>query len=379
VLRYPRFALALLVPLALLAGACDTVEAPPPPFDFERFFAAPTPGEVSAVLMEWEGRAEGGAYDPGPVAVVFEGDLVGDGSRVYVLRHTTGDYSASHYGAVRVPEGAGPFPVLVVNHGGDRGLALAEYLGLVSSPEASPFGAAAARAITVFPTFRSETMRTPEGLPDFTAGGEASPWDRDVDDALALLNATFVRFGDLADPGRVATLGISRGGAVSLLMALRPLPPGTPYRIRGASVYYPPTDLFSPVLQLLAVQLILQEGSPFEGVPGARFLQREVLRPVQRGELSYEAGRREAIRRSAAYFASRLENVQVHHHRRDGVVPFDQFQALAARRAEIGGETEFLEYGTPGPTEVRFHAYGPDVMPQSAERTNHFLSRLLYP
>jgi hypothetical protein len=365
----PHRILWLLLLLPLAAG-CDTADpVPPEGIDFDRLLAEPTPAEVATIVAEWQSRADGGAYTAGAITIEYEGDLLGDGSRVVLIGHTTATSTARHYGAVRVPPGDGPFPILVVHHGGDRGFDLMQYLGVLAAP--SYFGELANATITVLPTYRGEAMTgTPVGT--LTSGGHPSPWDRDVDDALALLDAV-IRSVPEADVSRIGTVGFSRGGGVALQMAARPLPAGYTHGVRAVTSYFGPTDLGSPAFREIAEQLAHFDGTIYELLPGAPFLKNEVLRPLLRGEITYEQARLEFIRRSPAHYAHRLTNVQVHHHHRDAIVPFDQFTALEARRGQIGGATEFYAYGTPGTPGVQFHSIDPAVLPGHVERTTDFL------
>lgn len=366
-----RWAVLLVFSLFFVAAGCDTAEPEPIGLDFDRLFAPATQAEINAARAEWDTRAAGGAYTPGDVRVEYDDDLLNDGGRVVILSHTTGDSPERHYGAVRVPPGAGPFAVLVVNHGGDRGFNLTNDLNFFAHPDASPFGVVGNAVVTVFPTFRSETMRgTPLG--DLTSGGDPSPWDRDVDDAFALLSAVLAP--DVipeADPDRVGTLGFSRGGAVSLLMAQRPLPAGTVYAFDAVAAFFPPTDFLSPSFRQLAETLVGSPGSPAEGLPGALFFRDQLLLPIDRGEITHEEARLAVIGRSPVHFVDRLPATQVHHHRRDAVVPFAQFELLQAEEARFGSEVEFYAYGEAGTVRPEFH--NPAEMPQSIERTTRFL------
>ena len=377
--------LAALVVLVPTFGGCDSDDDPIDEpvltggVDFARLFAAPTAAELQAVRADWAGRTPT-ARD---VNVEFSADLLGDGSTVAVLSHTMTDTDGTdftHYGAVRLPAGDAPdggWPVLVLNHGGDRGLDLAANLSYVASPTESPFGVVGSQSVVVFPTFRSETMFTPDPLPNYVSGGAPSPWDRDVDDAFALLDATLQTYPAAADAERLATLGISRGGNVSLLMAERD------DRIDAVVDYFGPTDFTAASIQGLADTLLtgsdLSQAFVRE-VPGAAYLEATLLDPLAAGTLSYDAGRLEVVKRSSAFFAETLPNTQAHHHQCDIVVPFDQYLALEAREEQIGGATDFNPYDAEcpdGELSSRYHSFAPDVMPGNFEDTNSFLGRYL--
>lgn len=361
------FLLSFILPLA----GCDSSDDPAPSegVDLEALFAPPTRAERDAVRQEWAERTTGGAYTPGALEVAYD-EVQADGSRLVILSHTTGGADFRHYGAVRFPAPEAPeggWPVLVLNHGGDAGLSLEDELGRLPA-----FGRLPEEAVIVAPTFRAETMRdTPLG--NLASEGSPSPWDRDVDDALALLNAVLEAFPDETDEGRLGTLGFSRGAAVSLLMAQRD------ERLAVVSAYFGPTDFFARSIQGLAYLLL--HGTPDEQaavrqLPGARYLEESVLLPLGEGAVTYEQARRELIRRSSAHFADLLPHTQAHHHRCDAVVPFDQFEALHEREGEIWGETDFHAYDAECPSgepKARFHSFDPALMPGNLEATQAFL------
>ena len=54
----------------------------------------------------------------------------------------------------------------------------------------------------------------------YRSDGNASPWDWDVDDALALLDVAISTTPE-ANSDRIGVLGISRGADVAMLMAIR--------------------------------------------------------------------------------------------------------------------------------------------------------------
>lgn len=361
-----------LLAFALLFSACDSGGPDEGQVDFDRLFAAPTDDERAAVRAEWAARTVDGSYDPGAVNVAYDDDLLEDGSRVLIIEHTTGASSNVHHGAVRVPAGAGPFPVIVVHHGGDQGLDLMQHLDIVAGGDDSPMAGLGNAAIVVFPTYRAETMRsTPLG--ELASGGSPSPWDRDVDDSLALLNAVLEVLPDRADASRVGTVGFSRGGGVALLMAARPLPAGAPYTIRAVTEYFGPTDLFSPSFRNLAEAVTYMDNTIYELLPGVLYLKNNVLRPLRFGEITYEEARLAALRRSASYFASDLPHTQAHHHRRDGVVPFEQFESLQERSGAISGTAQFFAYGSAGSPSPQYHSIDESILPGHVERTASFL------
>jgi dipeptidyl aminopeptidase/acylaminoacyl peptidase len=226
-----------------------------------------------------------------------------------------------------VPPGAAGrrLPVLVVGHGGDRG----------TSPRDFEGGAFARDWVQVLPSFRGERLRTGafgRGRA-FRSGGTPSPWDRDVDDAIALLNAVFEVVPE-ADPGRVAALGRSRGAGVVLLMAARDT------RVRGVVSVFGPTDFFLPEVQRLARRALRV---PVR-LPGAGFLADSVLFALRDGRLPLARARLDLLRRSPAHFARRLPPVQLHHGALDTKVPAAHSERLASTLRDAGCAPELYVY-----------------------------------
>ena len=379
----------LLLLLALALPACDSAEPTSPDtvlagVNFTRLFAPATPAETAAVRAEWAARS------PAAAAVTVSGPATTpDGARIFVVSHqmTTGPGAPlTHYGFVRVPAGlADDAPVLVVHHGGDTGVkAESDVIGL-----SQVFPALFARTVQVFPSYRAEPLVTdvlaPVLGPTQTSGGTASPWDYDVDDSMALLSAVLAHptFDPATDDGRVAALGFSRGGNTALLHAARDA------RIDAVTDYFGPSDFFNPSAQQLALALIGGLGPDTATgalrLPGARFLLDRVLDPLRGADDSYNDGanyaaaRLEVVRRSASQFTAGLRNVQMHHHRRDAVVPvaFSVAFDVAAQAARPQGAYQYILYGeaATAPADLNPSFHSPLAMPESLARTQDFLGQ----
>ena len=375
--------LPALLALALVLPACDStdvVEPPPEPVgpvfggvDFGQLFATPTAEEVAAIEADWAARNTTSAG----ARVVAQAEA--GGATLYVVEHETvvaNGPNVTHYGVVRVPDGADDAPVLVVHHGGDDGLSVAATTantGVLNF--AAVFAPIADGTVQVFPVYRSETIST-TALPalggPYTATGDASPWDYDVDDSVALLTAALELFGDETDADRVAAIGFSRGANVAVLQGVRD------DRIDAVVDYYGPTDFYNEGARQLATALLLPASSPQNqqvlGLPGAQFLLDEVLDPLRTDDDTYDPdadygpARLAVARRSPGLFADRLPDLQIHHHYRDFVVPFTFSAAFEERvGGAAGGSLELFPYGTP-PTapltlaDAVFHA--PEVTPE---------------
>jgi acetyl esterase/lipase len=280
-------------------------------------FAAPTAAELAAVRNDWAGRdvsVQGFRQD---TAVGF---LLGASpAQLRVVSHMVG--GVRHYGAIasRAPAPAGSLPVLVYAHGGDSGVNVDELFLLGAG-----LGDAADDFVFVVPSFRSEELRL--GSRRYRSEGSASPWDRDVDDALALLGAALAN-EPAADTARVFVAGFSRGGGVALLMAERDR------RIDAVIEFFGPTDFFDGFAQTVIEEALL--GRPRD-LPGIRYLDSQYLQPLRRGEVTMAVARLELVRRSAVQFASQLPRLQVHHGTADPTVSVSQAQSLDRTLRAIG-------------------------------------------
>jgi dipeptidyl aminopeptidase/acylaminoacyl peptidase len=213
--------------------------------------------------------------------------------------------------------------------------------------------------VTVVPSFRSEALAFQGAT--YRSEGAPSPWDRDVDDALALLNAALASTPE-ADSDRIAVLGLSRGAGVGLLMAVRDP------RIDEVVEFFGPTDFFGPYVQDLVEEAL--RGTPRD-LPGLNDLNAQFIQPLQRGDLTIPEVRAQLIRRSAVYFVDRLPQVQVHHGTADSVVSVSQAERLDEVMREAGR----------GPPGYEFYLYpggghDPFTLPGSVDRAMAFLGRL---
>lgn len=323
--------------------------------DLTEVFAEPTDAEIQSVLLEWSAR--------NPVAnnvTVIQQEAVTLSNNVSAtLSIVSHDVDGTlHYGAVIAPDGlvAGSAPVLVYAHGGDGGVSVdGEALLLLSLfPDLAP------NFVHVVPSFRDEPLRYAGQT--WQSEGPASPWDRDVDDAFALIDvATTV--APAADPSRVAVLGMSRGAGVGMLMAARS------ESVRQVLGFFGPTDFFGPFVQEVTTEIL--EGNPRQ-LPGLDFLSDEFVMPYQDGTVSLETLRNELVRRSPVLFIDRIGKLQIHHGTADTVVPVSQAQRMievmqAAGRTSDTFEAFLYEGGE----------HNPFTLEGSLPRGSAFMSQML--
>lgn len=342
----------VLVLLGALVTACQPLTTEPLAHgvDLDALFRPATAAEIAAVEAEWRIR------DVSARKIVDEGAsalaLAGGPGTVRVFSHEVD--GQRHYGATIVPTGAAPrsLPVVVIAHSGESGVdvnGVAARLALMGEP--------ARNFAYVVPSFRSEPLSANGAI--YRSEGLPSPWDRDVDDALAFLQVALERTPE-ADPARIGALGTSRGATVALLMAVRDP------RIALVSEMAGPTNLFDRWMRELTEEALRGEARTLVGfhVIDERFIQ-----PLARGTVTPARFRLELVRRSPVLWASRLPAVQVHHGTADDVVPVSQAHQFIDALARIDRAFHMDE----------FHLYegtGHDTLRFSHALTAAFLDRL---
>ena len=221
-------------------------------------------------------------------------------------------------GLVWIPKRVGKLPVVLFGHPDDKGVGAETHLRLLAFLMDSLY----AKTIVVAPAFRGETARlgSDSVVSDTTS---RSPWDRDVDDGIALLDAVLASNHKIADASNIGAVGYSRGAGVALLTALRDRRIRCVYEIAG------PTDFFARSLQTLAMYLFA--GAQLD-LPGVNNINREHLQPFLRGAISADSLRRVLLSKSPARLAlsGLLPSTTAMHGAEDATVSNDQSEALKA-------------------------------------------------
>jgi dipeptidyl aminopeptidase/acylaminoacyl peptidase len=349
-----------LLPLGFLAlivlAACDGSTGPeedPGGVDLDLLFGPPTASEKAQILGDWDSRTPSvqNVQELAQEVVPYGAE----GLSMRIVSHEVD--GVTHVGAIATPLGAAPgsLPVVVFSHGGDQGENLdltLLLLPLVLGGEIDGF-------VFVVPAFRSESLVF--GGVEYASGGESSPWDRDVDDALALLEVALSTVPE-ADPGSIGVLGFSRGANVGMLMAIRDP------RIDAVVEFFGPTDFFGPFVRTVVEEAL---GGSLRELPGLEYLNQEFIQPLDRGEVTHAQVRLEMLRRSPVYFAELLPDLQVHHGTDDDVVPVGEGERLIQVMSDLGRTgPEFQGFLYEGGT------HDPLSLPGAFPRTQAFLTRL---
>ncbi len=319
-------------------------------------FRAPENVEIEAILGDWAARTHAAAN----ATVVSQSpvSLGGTAATVRVVSHTVD--GATHFGAIVSPDNATPgsLPLVVYLHGGDEGVDVSELLSVL------PIALSSSQDdyVYVVPSFRSEQLRY-NGV-THTSTGDASPWDRDVDDVLSLIDVAIATVPAI-DEERIGLVGFSRGACVAMLAGIRD------ERIDLVIEFFGPTDFYSDWTEDIFADAL--EGS-LRDLPGLSVLNANVIQPLKAGELSYAEVRKEMLRRSPVYFLDYLPPTQGHHGTSDNVVPVSEGNRLKSAMSSSGLSTDdYTVYIYTG------GGHNPITLLGSFELARGFLARLSSP
>jgi len=316
-------------------------------------FKPPTQAERDEVLRDWASRTHSAA---GVTTVSQHAvSLGGAPATVRIVSHTVG--STTHFGAIVSPDNADPgsLPLVVYLHGGDDGVDVDELLSVL--PIA--LGGSEGDYAYLVPSFRAEKLRY-KGV-TYTSTGDASPWDRDVDDVLSLIDVA-ASLVPAIDGERIGLVGFSRGASVAMLAGIRDK------RIDLVIEFFGPTDFHSAWTEEIFADAL--DGS-LRDLPGVSTLNADIIQPLKSGTKTYADVRLELLRRSPVYFVDQLPPTQGHHGMLDIVVPVSEAELLRAA---------FVAEGLPS-TDHALYTYplgGHDAVTvlSGLERTRGFLSHL---
>ncbi len=307
--------------IAAVAAVALDLEA-----ELDTLFMPTTGAEIDAVRADWADR-DVSAVDV-RVELAEPLDLAGSPTSLRIVSHTVS--GVRHYGAIVVPDSAAEqsLPILAYLHGGDGGTSIADI-----QLAAVALGELRDSFVYVLPSYRSEPLRHGDGA--WVSEGVSSPWDYDVDDALALVNAAIETTPE-AKPDSINIIGGSRGAGVALLAGVRD------ERIARIVALFGPTYFFDDWVREIVREAALRMP---RRLPGVAHLDSAVVQPYIRGDLARGETRLELVRRSSALFAADLPSVQLHHGTIDRTVSVSQAEALIAAMEALGrGEPDFEAY-----------------------------------
>ena len=285
--------------------------------ELDSLFFPATDTEIAAIAAEWESRDY-----PSAEVTVEHTETISLGGTSAVLRIVSHEVAGVlHYGAIAVPEGAenGSLHPLAYLHGGDNGVSVSDmqYFGVALGDLTDKFA-------FIAPSYRSEELR--HGDRRWTSEGPSSHWDRDVDDAIALVNVAMEITPELK-AGGYSLIGGSRGAGVALLAGARD------ERIERILAFFGPTDFLDDWVRDITREAALRVP---RDLPGVTHLDSTLIQPFIRGDLTRAEARLGMVRRSSVLYASDLPAVQLHHGTLDAVVDVSQAYSLMAAMDELG-------------------------------------------
>lgn len=298
--------------------------------DLDPVFSEPTFGEITNVLADWVARPT--------IATQFTHERTTEVDGFTVTRASFVYDGLKQYGLVRFPRyysSGSSFPVLVLHHGGEQGL---YYLDGVNFDQTFPSGCLADSAFVLMPTYRGEAFAGSTALGNRFSEGDVSLWDRDCDDAMAMLTA-FLAVTPEADPDRIISMGRSRGATVAYHMALRDP------RVRRSVILFGASDFRHPDIQVDCDREVN------EGIEATNTLSRKVMAkivwPWLNGDESLAEVRQLIIGWSIYYFLNENLHLQLHHGQLDSYIPIDHALQVDQKMTGWGA----------GPPEYDFFSY----------------------
>ncbi len=351
---FPRLGRTIaLTASAWVTGAFASSAAACPVQNLTALFDTPEPEEIAAVRADWALRV--------PTVSGFQLEAQGmdsTGALYDVISHMVDGHR--HYAGVRYPRNytpGQPHAALVVCHGGLGGVVLEEASNFLT---VLPGQCVDDEYFLIIPSFRGEFLGT-LFAGTFVSGGTPSPADRDVDDTRSLLSTVLVNYADI-DHARIGAWGISRGGAVALLLSERD------ERIRRLVDMFGFTDLSLPSVQA-EVDLILNAGATPSGI--GRVVWEASVEPWLTGTLTLADARLAWIRRSPCYFARDLPPIQAHHGLQDVQVDASHTGVLLDALAALGAsQTNAQGYFYPN------GSHGLNSLPGHGNRVEPFLCEM---
>jgi len=280
--------------------------------------------EADALRADWDAR------NPVEDDYQYIGDEVDDeGFRRAVISHRVDGYV--HYGVVVVPPDATPgMPVIMVCHPGVGGTSLkGEYWFTSLFPDEQ----LKYEFVAVMPAFRGEDTYG-GSLGTFESEGPSSVFDRDADDAIAMLDCVLNHFPE-AGSEVVLAAGWSRGAQVVMRMAERDS------RITGVMEFCGMTDEWTPYGQAYMYYYLIEDRAE----PDPADVYHHALWALKYDGADIWETRVEVMHTCIVYHTENMPPIQIHHGVEDGGCPIELADRLAdVLAAQPGAQYEYYRY-----------------------------------
>jgi dienelactone hydrolase len=327
--------------------------------DLSQLFAAPTEDEISAVAQDWASRTPDGTDFLIERTAELDGFTI---ARVSFMFEGLKQYAFLRYPRNYMPNGN--YPLLMVHHGGTSGF---YYTFPMYFDEDYPTGCLADECIVLVPTYRGEVFNVIDYLSYRTSEGEKSVWDRDCDDAMALLTAAIDAMPQI-NTSRLYSWGRSRGAGVAYHMALRDP------RLYRSEVFFGPTDFFQDNIEL-DIQATL-DGGPVPTNTLSIKVWDLIVTPWLSGEKNLDQARALLIGWSSLYFIDPTVSMQIHHGEDDENIPVFHGENFAAAMNTAGAMAPDFELFTyPGAGHTTDGLYGHEERVEEYLCLPHDISR----
>lgn len=198
----------------------------------------------------------------------------------------------------------------MVNHGGVDGCSSK----ILNQYSASNYD----QSFIVIPSYIGESLDTQEfGLGILTSEGEKSFFDKDLDNVIALLNATLLHYPYI-DKQNISIFGESRGACTAYMASIRD------QRFSKGVFFYGTTDHLSyPNLQEIVYSR--RKGDPLPWV----VLLTAVI-DYEKGDITLADARLKLLQKSPLHFADLLpKEIQIHHGTKDNAVYVENSRRLS--------------------------------------------------
>lgn len=311
--------------------------------DLTPLFSEPTAAEIEALQADWASRPTEVTdfvherYSERDGFTISRGSFTFEGLKQYALVRFPLDY---------VP--GGTYPVFIFHHGGTQGF---YYASTLDFDITYPRGCIADSAFFLAPTYRGEAFNGGDLLSYRTSDGEVSVWDRDCDDAMAMLTS-FLAVTPEADPQRLFSFGRSRGATVAYHMAVRDP------RLRRSVAMFGATNFRHEDI-IADCQLEVDEDIIATNTLSVKVMQ-YIVGPWLSGEMSLQEARHLLNGWSIRYTLNGDVSIQIHHGEEDDAIVIDHAYLVDDLMQQWGAgapEYQFYTYPNAGHNPAGMYGY----------------------